>query len=340
MPVREGWLLRPDVVARLHSTVRDAISAVGGPDSGPHSGLGGGPSPAGLWPDGLWADGGGTARPQLRPAVALAVAAIGSATMDDPGVLPAAVAVELLHGSMLGGPAGRGDLLVAAAVGLASQVGPEAGALIAETLTHLYSGQALQDQLRYRADAPVHRLMEVIRLTTGSLFRAACLLGAQASGSGPVFRAAAAGFGMDLGICVQLADDLLDATSGPSPALPSPAGVPAAGDFASGTLTLPIALAVRDRPELRGMLRPGLSQASQARAARLLRNSRAALTATAATARTYANGAGLRLGAVPSGPGLAGEVAQWPAAYLDSRLQAETSERHRWLAAPLVGAFR
>jgi geranylgeranyl pyrophosphate synthase len=323
MPVREGgpapgWVLRPEVEARLHGTMRDAISAVAGPGSGL--------SPAGLSPAGLWTDGSGTARQQLRPAVALAVAAIGGRTMDDPGVLPAAAAVELLHGSMLGGgPGAHGDLLVAAAISLASRVGPEAGVLIAETLAHQYSGQALQEKLRYDADAPTHHLMEVARLTSGSLFRAACLLGAMASGSGPELRAAAAGFGMDLGICVQLTDDLLDVT---------------AGDFASGTVTLPIALAIRDCPELGGLLRPGLSQESRARAAGLLRGSRAALAATVATARTYANGAGMRLSPVTSHLDLASQVARWPAAYLDRRLQTEASGRYRWLAAPLVDAFR
>jgi geranylgeranyl pyrophosphate synthase len=311
------WGLRPGVAARLRAAMRDAIAATGGPGSGPVLA-------------GLRDGGSATTGQQLRPAVVLAFAAIGGRTIDDRGVLPAAAAVELLDRGMLdGAPAGRGDLLVAAATGLASQVSPQAGVLIAETLAHLYSGRALQDQLRYDACAPTHRLMEVVRLTTGSLFRAACLLGAQTFDSGPVLRAVAGGFGMDLGICVQLLDDLLDVVSSPSPAGPP------TGNFAAGRLTLPIALAIRDCPELAGLLRPGPGQVSRERAAGLLHDASAALAATAATARTYANGAEMRLGPVATGH----QVTRWPTAYLASRLKAGTGERHRWLATPLAGAI-
>ena len=56
---------------------------------------------------------------------------------------------------------------------------------MAQTLARLCRGEALQDQLRYDASVPVDRLMEVTRLKTGSLFQAACLLGAQSFGAGP-----------------------------------------------------------------------------------------------------------------------------------------------------------
>jgi geranylgeranyl pyrophosphate synthase len=223
-----------------------------------------------------------------------------------------------------------GDLLIAAACTLAGRVSRQAGAVIADTLGQLCRGEAIQAQLRYDALAPVERLMEVTRLKTGSLLQAACLLGAQAVGADPALYAAVSDFGMDLGICVQLVDDLLDIVSDPV-LVAKPVGA----DFASGTLTMPIALALRDCPELGGLLRPGLDAVSRERAVGLLQSADGALAATAASARGYAASAGQHLRSAGRGSPAAEQLAGWPAAYLDSQLRSKVGDQHRWLAMPL-----
>jgi heptaprenyl diphosphate synthase len=334
-----GWALRPDVASRLDTAMRDAVMELAGPLGAPLTRV-------------IQAGG-----KRLRPALTLAIAAMGGRTADDPGVLALAAAVELLHCATLvhddlidGAPERRGvptlsaregpaaavvggDLLIAAASMMAGQVSQEAGLLVARTLASLCRGEVLQDQLRYDAAAPVDRLMEVARLKTGSLFQLACLLGAQTFDCGPAFREAVAGFGMDLGVCVQLVDDLLDLVSSPSLA-----GKPVGADFSSGTVTVPIALALRDCPELRLLLRPGLGTAALERAMRLLQDGAGSLAEATATARLIADGAGSRLRAVAPGQGTAELLAGLPVMYLDSQLQAKTGDRHRWLAAPMVSA--
>jgi heptaprenyl diphosphate synthase len=296
---------------------------------------------------------------KLRPGLTVAVAAIGGRTAGDPRVLAAAAAVELLHcaslvhDDLIDGASVRrgvatlsaqegsaaavvgGDLLISAACLLAAEAGPGASVIIADALARLCRGEAFQDQLRYDALAPVAGLMEVTRLKTGSLLRAACLLGARSFDAGPALCAAAADFGMDLGICVQLVDDLLDVVS--SPAL---AAKPVGADFASGTLTLPIALAIRDCPELGELLRPGLNPVQGDRAMSLLQNAAGALASTAAAARGHAARAGQHLRAAARGQAGAELLSRWPAEYLDSQLQSKVADQHRWLASPLASAAR
>jgi geranylgeranyl pyrophosphate synthase len=331
-----AWALSPEADARLEARMQDAVLAMAGPLAAPLTRV-------------IRAGG-----KKLRPALTVAVAAIGGKTIGDPGVLDAAAAVELLHcaalvhDDLIDGAAMRrgvptvsaqegvaaavvgGDLLIAAACTLAGQVSRQAGVVIADALGQLCRGEAIQAQLRYDALAPVDRLMEVTRLKTGSLLQAACLLGAQAAGADPALHAAVSDFGMDLGICVQLVDDLLDVVSDPV-LVAKPVGA----DFASGTLTMPIVLALRDCPELGDLLRAGLDAVSRERAVGLLQAADEALAATAAAARGYAASAGQHLRSAGGGSAAAEQLAAWPAAYLDSQLQSKVCDQHRWLAAPL-----
>lgn len=334
-----GWALLPEVNARLDAVMGDAIADVAGPLGEPLIRV-------------IRAGG-----KRLRPALTMAIAAIGGRSAEDPGVLELAAAVELLHCATLvhddlidggltrrgvatinaqeGGAAAvvGGDLLIAASSGLAGGVSRKAGVIVARTLATLCRGEIIQEQLRYDASVPADRLVDVTRLKTGSLFQAACLLGAEAFGAELGVSAAVASFGMDLGICVQLVDDLLDVVG--DPAL---MGKPAGADFASGTLTLPIALAIRDCPELSALLHPELDAVSQARATSLLHNATGALAATAATARAFATTAGSQLESVSAGQDLAGQIAGWPMGYVTGQLQAKVGERHRWLATRLTSA--
>jgi geranylgeranyl pyrophosphate synthase len=332
-----GWALPPEVNARLDVVMRGAVTEVAGPLGEPL----------------IRVIGAGGKR--LRPALTMAIAAIGGRTPEDPGVLELAAAVELLHCATLvhddlidGGLTRRGvvtisaqegsaaavvggDLLIAAASGLACGVSRKAGVIVAQTLAALCRGEAVQDQARYDASTSVDLLVEVARLKTGRLFQAACSLGAQVFDAGPDLSAAVAAYGMDLGICFQLVDDLLDVVA--DPAL---IGKPVGADFASGTLTLPIALAIREFPELGALLRADLNPVSRGRAMNLLQNADAALAATADTARAYAHEAGTHLRSAAGGQGPAEQLTGWPMTYLTSQLQTKVGEQHRWLAAQLM----
>jgi geranylgeranyl pyrophosphate synthase len=108
------------------------------------------------------------------------------------------------------------------------------------------SSELAAGELMQRADAwsPVvaSRYFDRCRLKTAVLFRAACELGAIASG-GP--SDALAKFGERIGLAFQVFDDVLDVT-GP----PELTGKPRGADLLDGTVTLPLILA-RDRdPEL------------------------------------------------------------------------------------------
>jgi heptaprenyl diphosphate synthase len=340
-PAPPAWALPPDDNARLETLMCDTVLALAGPLGEPLTRV-------------IQAGG-----KKLRPALTVAAAAIGGRTVEDPRVLAAAAAVELLHcaalvhDDLIDGASVRrgvatlsaqegcaaavvgGDLLISAACLLAAEVGPDASVIIAETLARLCRGEAFQDQLRYDALAPIEGLMEVTRLKTGSLLRAACLLGAQSFDAEPALCAAAADFGMDLGICVQLVDDLLDVVS--NPAL---AAKPVGADFTSGTLTLPIALAIRDCPELGQLLRPGLGPVQRDRAMSLLQNAVGALASTVTTARDHASRAGQHLRAAAHGQAGAEWLSRWPANYLNNQLQSKVADQHRWLVSPLASTAR
>jgi geranylgeranyl pyrophosphate synthase len=73
----------------------------------------------------------------------------------------------------------------------------------------------------------VEELTAVHRGKTGALIRAACVLGARAAQASPAALAARAGFGEDIGLAFQVADDVLDAT-GTSTRLGKTAGKDAA----------------------------------------------------------------------------------------------------------------
>jgi geranylgeranyl pyrophosphate synthase len=109
------------------------------------------------------------------------------------------------------------------------------------------TGELAQGELMQRADAfdgavSVERYLERCRLKTAVLFRAACELGALASG-GPV--AELGDFGEAIGLAFQLLDDVLDVT-GP----PERTGKPRGADLLDGTLTLPMILARLHDPTL------------------------------------------------------------------------------------------
>jgi len=337
-PGPSAWALPPAADRRLRALMRKTVLSMGGPLGNPLMRI-------------ITAGGKG-----LRPALTITTAAIGGCEAEDAPVLAAAAAIEFLHVASLvhddlidqapirrgvatlsarEGPSAAivgGDLLIAAACTLAGEVSREAGGIMAETLAQLCRGEAIQDELRYRPFTSVESLTEVMRLKAGSLLRAACLLGAHCWNADAQAQSAVADFGMDLGVCLQLTDDLLDVVS--SPVL---AAKPVGTDFSAGTPTLPAVLAIRENAELGQLLRPGLDPASRQRAISLLQSSAGPLAATEAAARDYATRAARRLDAADLGPA-ARELARWPEAYLNGQLASRVDDEHRWLFSQLAGA--
>jgi geranylgeranyl pyrophosphate synthase len=204
---------------------------------------------------------------RLRPLLVFLSA--GAPAPRDPGLVRAAVAVELVHSAtlvhddVLDGAAIRrgqptvvasGGRLMASATGdllfsrafaeLAAGGSAEAVRALSRASSGLAEGELLQ-----RADAwkavPVERYFERCRLKTAVLFRAACELGALTTG---VDAGRLGQFGEQIGIAFQLLDDVLD-VSGP----PERTGKPRGADLLDGTVTLPF-LTARDRdPQLRAL---------------------------------------------------------------------------------------
>jgi octaprenyl-diphosphate synthase len=82
--------------------------------------------------------------------------------------------------------------------------------------------------------------LDIIRHKTGALFSACLRIGGILGGASPARQRALAGYGLELGICFQMLDDLLDLT-GDEQRL----GKPVASDLREGKLTLPVILMLR-----------------------------------------------------------------------------------------------
>jgi len=182
---------------------------------------------------------------RIRPALVCAAAELGARGIDD--VLPAAAAVELIHGYSLihddlpamdnddmrrGMPACHvafgeaqailaGDALQAAAFQMLAEepiegVGPTERLEMVRILAQAAGSQGMAGGQMLdisRTDAPVDRdhLMVVHNSKTGALFRASVQLGALAANLGAGERRSLSEYGRAIGLAFQIADDILDA---------------------------------------------------------------------------------------------------------------------------------
>jgi geranylgeranyl pyrophosphate synthase len=135
-----------------------------------------------------------------------------------------------------------GDHLFARAFALLASTGDARSvAVLANASLALARGEALQLRQTFQPDTTVEDVIARCSLKTGTLFEAACLLGAGTS--------ALARFGLALGIAFQIVDDILDCagefdTTGKAPGL----------DLRDGTPTVPLILAARQDAEVRRAL--------------------------------------------------------------------------------------
>jgi geranylgeranyl pyrophosphate synthase len=222
---------------------------------------------------------------RLRPLLVF-LAAGETDGADDDRLVRAAVAVELIHSASLvhddvldaatvrrGEPtvvaaAGRtvatatGDLLFSRAFAelVASGRIEDVRALSAAS-SALAAGELLQREDSWDATVSLERYLHRCELKTGSLFEAACRLGALAAGGANGFVSDLAAFGRRIGLAFQLLDDVLD-VSGPAARTGKARGT----DLLDGTVTLPLILARERDPELARLDLRALRTAAEAEA--------------------------------------------------------------------------
>jgi geranylgeranyl pyrophosphate synthase len=202
-----------------------------------------------------------------------------------PELVPAAVAVELLHMATLvhddvldramlrrGQPTvfaegGRsaavatGNLLFSRAFAELTGAGSkEAVRSLSATSSALARGELMQQSDAWSEQVTAERYLERCRLKTASLFEASCRLGAL-FGDRPELAGPLGSFGSRIGLAFQIFDDVLD-VAGPTERTGKPRGT----DLLDGTVTLPLILARRRDPELGSLdlreLVTGLAQAA------------------------------------------------------------------------------
>ncbi|MES9507602.1 polyprenyl synthetase family protein [Streptomyces sp. NPDC000609] len=172
---------------------------------------------------------------RFRPLLAMLAAQFGDP--DAPGVVPAAVVVELTHlatlyhddvmdeadvrrgvdsaNSRWGNSVAvlTGDFLFARASHILADLGPEAVRIQAEAFERLVTGQILETAGPGDGRDPVEHYLEVMRGKTGSLIAVACRFGAMMAGADESAVDILTQYGERLGVAFQLADDVLDIAS-------------------------------------------------------------------------------------------------------------------------------
>ena len=215
---------------------------------------------------------------RFRPMLALLSGYFGDPT--DPRLIPACVALELVHVATLyhddvideaesrhGVPAANvrwdntvailtGDYLFARASEVGADLGPEVCRILAQTIATLCDGQIREVDASRRLDQTEERYVEVIRRKTGGLIATSCRLGAMMSDAPPDAVDILDDFGGSLGLAFQLSDDIMDLTASQLELGKEP-GV----DLKEGVYTLPVLYALEHsghREELARILATGV----------------------------------------------------------------------------------
>ncbi len=208
---------------------------------------------------------------RFRPLLALLSAHLGDP--DAPGVVDAAVVVELTHLATLyhddvmdeadvrrGAESANarwtntiailtGDFLFAHASDLTAGLGTEATRLQARTFARLVEGQIAETAGPGDADPVAHHL-QVVADKTGSLIATSARLGALMAGAPAADVDTVARFGEVIGIAFQLSDDLIDVLSETGDSGKTPGT-----DLREGIHTLPVLLVLASEDDASGHLR-------------------------------------------------------------------------------------
>ncbi|CAN5416286.1 polyprenyl synthetase family protein [soil metagenome] len=260
---------------------------------------------------------------RFRPLLTLLAAQLGDP--EAPGVIPAAVVVELTHLATLyhddvmdeadlrrGAPSANsrwdnsvailtGDFLFARASDLLADLGPEAVRIQARTFERLVTGQIRETVGPAAGADPVEHYLSVLTDKTGSLVATAARFGAMFAGVPDVIRTGLTSYGEAVGIAFQISDDLLDIASEQGVSGKAPGT-----DLREGIATLPVLLARAGtdpgEQRLRGLLAGELTDPdAHAEALAALRASDAMVGAQSMLAG-YVDRAKLTLQGLPPGP--------------------------------------
>lgn len=137
-----------------------------------------------------------------------------------------------------------GDFLFARAFAELAQVGsPVAVAALADAALDLALGEMDQQRAAHDLALTVDAYLSRCRRKTGALFSVACRLGAVFSDAGDEAAARLAAYGEHVGVAFQIFDDILDIAGSPAET-----GKRRGTDILSGTITLPIILAIAHEP--------------------------------------------------------------------------------------------
>jgi geranylgeranyl pyrophosphate synthase len=215
---------------------------------------------------------------RIRPALVLLAARLGR--YDLQRLTPAAMAVELTHAATLvhddvidRAKTRRGRPTVAARLGdepaivigdfyfakayeqAAATDTPEVVTILARAVMEICAGEVRQQAIRRQYRTGIEEYMPRIEAKTATLLAACCEIGAVLGELGPRERAALRGYGRQLGLAFQMADDVLDYTGSEAEI-----GKPIGHDIAEGFATLPLMLAMEEQDvarRLSSLLRDG-----------------------------------------------------------------------------------
>lgn len=210
-----------------------------------------------------------------RPKIIITIAYYSGKRIDE-DVINSAIAVELIHLASLvhddiidgaklrhGEPTINakegtdyailaGDDMIAKGCLTASHVNNQAGILLAETVSYLCDGQAIELNSRYDVSRTKESLLQSIKGKTASLFVATCKLGGLVAELNEKETKALSEFAENFGIAYQLVDDVNDfAEIGKVPSKS------VGNDIAEGNYTLPIILSLKgpNGPMLKKLLK-------------------------------------------------------------------------------------
>lgn len=212
---------------------------------------------------------------RFRPMFALLASEFGKKPLSD-NVIKAAVVVEITHLATLyhddvmdeatmrrGVPSANarwdnsvailaGDILLAHASRIMSQLGTETVAHFAETFGELVTGQ-MRETVGSRDTDPIEHYMDVIREKTGVLIASAGFLGSMHADATSEHVNALRNFGAAIGMIFQIVDDIIDIFSETHESGKNPGT-----DLREGVFTLPVLYAMREETpvgeELRSIL--------------------------------------------------------------------------------------
>jgi octaprenyl-diphosphate synthase len=112
--------------------------------------------------------------------------------------------------------------------------------LLSDTTLRMIEGEILEIERNGKLEVTEEEHIDLVRRKTADLFAACTRIGAMLAGVGEEKERALASYGLNLGICFQMVDDLLDFT-----AEEKTLGKPVANDLREGKLTLPMIFLLR-----------------------------------------------------------------------------------------------